>query len=172
LGQTVNDFAVSTLVHTAQEVIEEGQEQSSAASRHAEAMRVRSEVAKDIRSSVNDLKSKIGDVSFVTYLQLVKRNLSRAHDVLGDRPSETVFLSIVTLVESALSQARWSDYSLEQLELIGAAADLGYRQPEIRYQDYECLRHAFAATQIDVRPRIDLDAFQLGDLTDDEDQEA
>ncbi|MFV1966327.1 MAG: hypothetical protein ACC628_12960 [Pirellulaceae bacterium] len=138
----------------------------------AEAVRVRSEAARDILNRVNELKPMLGQVSFVTHLQLLKRDLSRAHDLLHNRPSETVFLSIVTLIESALSQTRWKDYTEEQLEVICGAADLGYRQPQVSYHDYERLRQEFAGERLDVRPRIDLDALDQDDLTDDEDQEA
>ena len=42
----------------------------------------------------------------------------------------------------------------------------------MNFNDYERLRRDFAAHNVDACPRIDLDAIDLSDLTDDEEQEA
>lgn len=134
-------------------------------------IRRRSEAARDLRNRLDDLLPLVGQVAFATHLQLLKRELSRVHDLLADEPSESSFLSIVTLIESALSQQRWKEYTREQLQLIRDAVDVGYRQPQVTFRDYEGIRRRFSRAGIDSRARIELDAFSLDDLSDDDDEE-
>ena len=147
-------------------------EASEVAPADGKIIRMRSEVARDIHNRVNELIPLVGDVSFATNLQLLKRDLSRCHDVLGKHPSESNFLSIITLVEAALAQFKLKDYTPAQLEWIRAAIDVGYRQSSVSFDDYDQIRREFAQHDIDTHPRIDLDAFSMDDLTDGEDEEA
>lgn len=148
-----------------------GFKQSVVATTDGEAIRIRSEVARDIYNSAQELTQMVGQLTFVTELQILKRHLSNAHTFLGNHPSESVFLSIVTLIEGALSQNKWMEYTEKQLKVICEAASIGYRQPIVSYQDYDYLRKQFAGERISSRPCIDLSAFSIDDLTDEENQE-
>jgi hypothetical protein len=101
-------------------------------------------------------------------VELLKRDLSRCHDVLGNSGSERDFLSIITLIESALSQMKWKQYTIQQVDTIRQALDIGYRQVAVSYEDYQLVRKLLAVKDIDPVPRIDLDALKLEDLEDDE----
>lgn len=138
---------------------------------NGETVRLRSEVARDIRNRVNDLIPLVGDIAFATHLQLLKRDLSRCHDLLGSHPSEGSFLSIVTLIESAMSQLKWKEYTSEQLELIRSAADVGYRQTHVNFDDYDAIRRQFSERGIDAMPRIDLNSLSLEELTDGDEED-
>lgn len=139
-----------------------------AASSNGETIRLRSEAAREVRNVVEELIPLIGQALFPTKLQFLKRALSRCHDQLRDRPTESSFLSIVTLIEGTVAQQKWKEYSAEQLELIRSAADIGYRQTKVSFADYDEIRRKLGGEHIDSHPRIDLDALSLDDLTDDE----
>ncbi|NLY02730.1 MAG: hypothetical protein GXY83_42295 [Rhodopirellula sp.] len=133
-----------------------------------DAARARSEVARDVLHRVERLVPMVGDVALPVNIELLKKDLARCHDVLGHRPSESNFLSIVTLVESVISQLKWKQYDQSQLEQIGLAIAVGYRQGHVTYDDYAQVRTAFADARIDASPRIHLESLDLKDLTDDE----
>jgi hypothetical protein len=132
------------------------------------ASRVRSEVARDVLHRIDQVTPLVGDVSLATNIQLLKRELSRCHDVLKDYPSESSFLSLVTLVESAMSRKKWKDYTREQLELIRSAIEVGYRHARVSHDDYERVRQQFQSGRIDTIPRIDLESLQIDEFTDDQ----
>jgi len=134
-------------------------------------IRIRSEVARDIRNRIDTLIPIVGQIAFATELQLLKRDLSRCHDLLRNRPSETNFVSIMTLVESAMSQRKWREYGPSPLELIRSAIDVGYRKTSVRFSDYESIRQQFSEESIDSHPRIDLASLDLSDFTDDKEEE-
>jgi hypothetical protein len=134
-----------------------------------EAARVRSELARELLHRVERLVPLVGDVSLPVNIQLLKRDLSHCHDALRAHPSESDFLSIITLVESAMTQTRWKEYSRSQFERIRSAVEVGYRQSHVEYADYERIRRDFAEGDIDTHPRINLDSLSLEDITDAED---
>ena len=78
----------------------------------AEGGRVRSERARDLVQRVSQLLPLVGDVSLATHISLLKRDLSRCHDALKDYPDESNYLSIITLVESAMTQLKWKPFDL------------------------------------------------------------
>lgn len=133
-----------------------------------QAARVRSELARQLLGRVEQLSPLVGDVSLPTNIQLLKRDLSRCHDALRHHPTESNFLSIITLVESAVTQTRWKEYSRSQLDRIRSAFEVGYRQPHVDYDDYDRIRRAFGVDGIDTHPRIDLESLSLEDLADAE----
>ncbi|NQT15224.1 MAG: hypothetical protein HQ582_20880 [Planctomycetes bacterium] len=135
-----------------------------------ESVRVRKELAKNILARISSLIRLLGDLSFPVNVQFLKQDLSRCHEVLKDHPSETNFLSIVTLIESALSQVKWKEYSAAQIEMVRSAVDLGHRKSQIAFEDYDRIRREFADGGIDFTPRIDLDTLDMDALTDDEEE--
>ena len=150
------------------EVIRNGQEPERL--EDAEGGRVRSELARDLIQRVNQLLPLVGDVALATHVGLLRRDLSRGHDLLKDHPGENNFLSIVTLVESTMAQLKWKQYTHSQLEAIRQVLDMGYRQVRVGFNDYETARNLFSQKSVDATPRIDLDSLSLEDLTDDEEE--
>jgi hypothetical protein len=138
---------------------------------NGEGNRIRSELARDLVQRVNQLLPLVGDVALATYVGLLKRDLSRAHDLLKGHPSESNFLSIVTLVESTVAQLKWKQYTDSQLEAIRHVLDMGYRQVQIGFTEYETARNLFSQKSLDATPRIDLDSLSLEDLTDGEEED-
>jgi hypothetical protein len=133
-----------------------------------EAGRVRSEVARDLIRRVDDLLPLVGDVALATNLQLLKRDLSRCHDVLRGHPGESDFLSIVVLAESAMAQLKWKQYTRPQLEAIRQVFEIGYRQVQVGFEDYEKARSLLCSKHVEVTPRIDLESLKLDDISDEE----
>lgn len=134
-------------------------------------VRLRSELARDLCNRVNKLLPLVGEVAFATELQLMKRDLSRCHNLLSACVQETNFLSIVTLIESAVAQRKWLEFTSSQLALIQSAFEVGYRQICVSFSDYDSIRQKFSTGNIDTHPRIDFDVLDLDDITDDEEQE-
>jgi hypothetical protein len=130
--------------------------------------RVRSEQARGLVQRVDQLLPLIGDVSLATHITLLKRDLSRCHDALNDHPGETNYLSIVTLVESAMTQLKWRQYTRPQLEAIRQVLDIGYQQVWVRFEDYEKARTLLSRSKVDVTPRIDLESLKWEDIADEE----
>lgn len=137
-------------------------------SSNGEAVRVRSEVARDLIHRVDGLLPLVGDVALATNIQLLKRDLSRCHDLLWGHPGESDFLSIVTLVESSLAQLKWKQYTRPQLEAMRQVFDTGYRQVQVTFEDYEKARTLFASKRVEVTPRIDLESLKWEDIKDEE----
>ncbi len=130
--------------------------------------RVRSEQARDLVQRVNQLIPLVGDVALAANIGLLKRDLSRCHNVLKDHPGESDYLSIVTLVESAMAQLKWKQYTPPQLEAIRKALDIGYRRVRVRFEDYENARTLLARNSVDATPRIDLASLNWEDIADEE----
>jgi hypothetical protein len=66
----------------------------------------RADLARRLLARVERLAALLGTVPLATEIQLLKRDLSRGHDLL--RPAgETNFLSVVCLVEGALASLTW-----------------------------------------------------------------
>jgi hypothetical protein len=133
-----------------------------------EGSRVRSELGRDLIRRVEQLLPLVGDVSLATHIGLLKRDLSRCHDALKDHPAESNYISIITLVESAMAQLKWKQFTRPQLEAIHKALGIGYRKVRVRFEDYETARSLFAQENVDVTPRIDLATLKWEDITDDE----
>ena len=138
---------------------------------NGEGSRIRSELARDLVQRVVQLLPLVGDVALATHVGLLKRDLSRGHDLLKGHPGESNFLSIVTLVESTMAQLKWKQYTHSQLEAIRQVLDIGYRQVRVNFNDYEAARTLFSEKSVDATPRIDLDSLSLEDLTDDEEED-
>lgn len=154
------DFRIRDLEADAQET----------AAENGDSGRVRSELARELLNRVDQLIPLVGEISLATNVQLLKHDLSRCHDKLKGYASESNFLSIVTLIESAMSQLKWKQYTTDQLQLIRSAIDVGYRQPRVQYDDYDQIRQQVQVGRIETTPRIDLEAMPLEDLTDVEEE--
>lgn len=136
-----------------------------------ETIRLRSELAKDIHDRIIKIAPYAGDLSLATYIQLLKRDLSRCHDVLHDHPTEQNFLSIITLIEAAISQKKWRDYDSRQFEKFKNAIDIGYRQPVVSFTDYKSVRDEFAKDSIDTFSTLDSVEFDWESIENSLDEE-
>jgi hypothetical protein len=130
--------------------------------------RVRSELARDLVLRAKGLEPLIGDVALATHIGLLKRDLSRCHDALKGHPGESNYLSIVTLVESAMAHLKWKQYTGPQIAAISQALDIGYRQVRVRFDDYEKARCLLSNEHVDASPRLDLGAVNWNEIEDDE----
>jgi hypothetical protein len=135
-----------------------------------EGSRVRSELARDLVQRVDQLLPLLGDVSLATHIGLLKCDLSRCHEILKAHPGESDYLSIVTLVESAMAQRKWKQYGKPQMEAIRKALEIGYRQVQVRFEDYEKARTLFSQERVDPTPRIDLETLSWEDIADAEEE--
>ena len=125
----------------------------------------RAGLARQLLDRVERLSPLLGTVPLATEVQLLKRDLSRGHDVL--RPAgETNFLSVVTLVESALACLTWKQYTSVVVEALREAFTAGTRQGAFTFADYNTIRTLFRERGITVVPTIDLDALSPEDLED------
>jgi hypothetical protein len=133
-----------------------------------ESARLRSELARDVLDRMERIIPLVGDVALPTNIELLKRDLSRCHDQLRNRPAESGFLSIVTLMESALTQRKWREFTREQFQRMRSAIEVGYLQSRVTFDDYERVRREVADDDIDATPRISLESLNSDDVQDDE----
>ncbi len=125
----------------------------------------RADLARQLLARVERLPALLGTVLLATEVQLLKRDISRGHDVL--RPvGETNFLSVVVLVEAALAGLTWKQYTPEIVDALRQAFAAGTRQEALTFDDYEAVRKLFRERGISVAPTIDLDALDPEDLDD------
>jgi hypothetical protein len=125
----------------------------------------RSDLALQLLGHVERLSALLGTIPLATEVQLLKRDLSRGHDVL--RPGgETNFLSVVTLVESALACLTWKQYTPEVVDALRQAFSAGTRIAPFTFDDYDSVRRLFSERGIAVVPSVDLDSLEPEDLDD------
>jgi hypothetical protein len=123
----------------------------------------RADLARLLLSRVERLPALLGAVPLATEVQLLKRDLSRGHEVL--RPAgEASFLSVVTLVESALTCLTWKQYTPVVVAALREAFAAGTREGAFTITDYDAVRRLFAERGIPTVPAIDLDALEPEDL--------
>jgi hypothetical protein len=128
-------------------------------------VRSRPELAHQLLAHVERLAGLLGTVPLATAVQVLKRDLSRGHDVLR-AAGETNFLSVVTLVEAALACLTWKQYTPAVIEALRAAFTAGTREGAFAFSDYEAVRRHFAERGMPTGPSIDLDSLEPEDLDD------
>ena len=75
-------------------------------------------------------------MKFATSLQLLRRSLSQAHTALGECESETDFISIVVIAETALATKKWNEQPVEVFKIIRDAAIACSTKDHITYDDF------------------------------------
>jgi hypothetical protein len=125
----------------------------------------RADLARQLLTRVERLPALLGAVPLATEVQLLKRDLSRGHEVLR-LAGETNFLSVITLVEAALACLTWKQYNLDVVEALRQAFTAGARQGAFTFNDYDTVRRLFGERGIPIVPAIDLDALEPEDLDD------
>jgi hypothetical protein len=122
----------------------------------------RADLALQLLARVERLPPLLGTVPLATEIQLLKRDLSRGHDVL--RPAdETSFLSVVCLAEAALASLTWKQYTSGIVDDLREAFTAGTRQGPFTFDDYDRVRRLFLERGINVLPTIDLDTLDPED---------
>lgn len=137
-------------------------------------MRIRSELARSLRMRTKRMLDLIGDVAISTHIAMLKRDMSKAYDLLLDARSEQNFISMVALVEGVLSQGRGQELAASQIRVIYAAFDTAYRSQRLTHDDVESIRHRFSEMAISSGPMIDLEQFsdEMLEMDFDDDSEA
>lgn len=133
-----------------------------------EAGRVRSELARGLVGRCEQLLPLVGEVSLATHLALLQRDLSKCYKSLRQHPSENNFLSIVALVEMALTGKKLREFDRAYLEAVRTALDIGYRSTHVETDSVERVRELFRTERIDTVPRIDILKLKPEDLEDDD----
>ncbi len=133
----------------------------------AEGSRLRSETARELVHKVEQLFPLIGNVSLATHLALLLRDLAQCYQLLKEHPSETNFLSIVALVEMALTTPRLRRFDGAYLDAIKEALEICCRDTPVLAHDVERVREQFRQKQIETIPRIDLLSLKPEELRDD-----
>jgi hypothetical protein len=88
--------------------------------------------------------------------------------VLRASPGEVNFLSVVTLVESALACLTWKGYTPQVVEALREAFAAGTRTAPFTFADYDAVRRLFARRGIPTVPGVDLQSLGPEDLDDQE----
>lgn len=126
----------------------------------------RADLARQLLARAERLPALLGTVPLATEVQLLKRDLSRGHNVLRASPGELSFLSVVTLVESALACLTWKQYTHEIVEALRLAFAAGTREAPFTFADYDAVRRLFEERGILTVPAVDLDSLDPEDLDD------
>ncbi len=116
----------------------------------------RPELARLLLARVDRLDPRLGDVSLAIEVQLLKRDLSRGHEMLASRPEDNNYLSVLTLIEAALASLTWKGYTPGVLEALRRAFSAGTREEAFTFADYDAIRRHFVVSGISTVPRIDL----------------
>src|ERR671936_38491 len=87
----------------------------------------RADLARQLLARADRLEALLGTVPLATEIQLLKRDLSRGHDVLR-HAGETNFLSVVCLVEAALASLTWKQYTPLIVDALREAFAAGTRE--------------------------------------------
>jgi hypothetical protein len=114
----------------------------------------REELARQLLARAERLPDLLGTIPLATELQLLKRDLSRGHEVLRTAPGEINFLSVVTLVESALACLTWKQYTPEVVDAVRRAFAAGARPGPFIFADYDAVRRHFAERDIPTTPAM------------------
>jgi hypothetical protein len=125
----------------------------------------RADLARQLLGHVERLPPLLGTVPLATEVQLLKRDLSRGHDALR-AAGEGSFLSVVTLVDSALACLTWKQYTPAVVDALRRAFADGTRQAPFTFADYDAVRRLFAERGIRTVPAVDLDSLGPEDLDD------
>jgi hypothetical protein len=122
----------------------------------------RRKLAGRLDSLMNRVIESHGKVSMAANLQLLKRELSRCHDVLGALTYESDYLSIVTLVEANLASMDWKSATKQQLRQVEQALAVGCAESSVTFDDYTRAARRLRGSGLPTMP-----SFELG--TEEED---
>jgi hypothetical protein len=117
----------------------------------------RKALAREIGDAAKRAISSYGSVKLATAIQLLRRSLSKAHQVIGERKSEADFLSIVVLAETAISGKKWNEMGKDIFQKIKDAAAIGETQSRVTYDDFNRVFRVLNATDSISGPALNFD---------------
>ena len=123
----------------------------------------RTELARHLLTRLERLPVLLGTVPLATEIQILKRDLARGHDLLR-ATGEASFLSVVTLVESALVCLTWKQYTSAVITALREAFTAGTRPGAFTISDYDAVRRLFAEQRVPTIPSLDLNTLETEDL--------
>jgi hypothetical protein len=115
----------------------------------------RADLAQQLLARVDRLAARLGDLSLAAEIQLLKRELLRGHAILSARPEDNNYLSVVTLVEGALTSLTWKEYTPPVLGALRRAFAAGIGAGEFNFAAYDAIRRDFRTSGIPSGPAID-----------------
>ena len=105
----------------------------------------RARISRELTSAISRMIPHVGSVKLTALLQLIKRDLSKCHDVFRGKRSEANFLSIVALVENALAGVNWKRMTKQNLERLKTALTVGESQRRVTFADVKRVRNDMIA---------------------------
>lgn len=121
-----------------------------------EPARNRAEIAGQLSTAISHAIAGHGSVKLAAALQILRRELSRCHDALGPFPTESDFLSIVTLVEMEIGGRNWKEISKQELEALKLAVEVGVKEPLVTFDHYNKALRRLNASGWVTGPSLDL----------------
>jgi hypothetical protein len=122
----------------------------------------RKKIAKEITDAAKRVVGNHGTIKLATSLQLLRRALSKCHDILRDRKTESDYLSIIVLAEKVLSQEKWRALSKDVLQQLKAALAIGEANDRVTYDDFNRVFRLLDATGSVSGPVLDFDDAVMG----------
>src|SRR4051794_38958620 len=96
----------------------------------------RADLARKLLVHADRLEALLDTIPVATEIQLLKRDLSRGHDMLR-QAGETNFLSVVCLVEAALALLIWKKYNPTVVAALRDAFAPGTQLGPFTFEDYD-----------------------------------
>jgi hypothetical protein len=124
--------------------------------------RARSVVAAELSRMMTTIIATRGKLAMSASVQLLKRELSRAHELLAGKRTEANYLSIVTLVESSIGSTDLKAASAEQLRLVHRLLEIGNKEVAVTFDDYRHAARALRGYLMPASPVVDFDADSVG----------
>lgn len=112
----------------------------------AAATATRKKVAEKLSAALGRLLASYGTLKASVALELLKRELSRSHDVLRSLPSEADFLSLVVLAEMVLGGKPCKQLTREELTALRSTLAIGTTEPRVTFNHYNRAFRRFNAS--------------------------
>ncbi len=120
------------------------------------AARDRREMAKTLCEAVGRMVGSHGTARMASHLQLLKRDLSKCHRILGPRKTESNYLSIVVLIETDLGNRDWKEITKDELRLLKGFLEVGTRDGSVTFDDYNRIMRRMIAEGHVHGPRFEI----------------
>jgi hypothetical protein len=128
----------------------------------------RQECSRRLSGLVANARRDRGTIAMAADVQLLKRELSRAHTLLGASRSESNYVSIITLVEATLASLDWKTATEQQLLQVQKALEVGGDSSTVTFDDFNKQRRLFRGNDLPTFPKFDFSADEDG-FTEDND---
>jgi hypothetical protein len=116
----------------------------------------RIEVANQLARLAKKVIESKGKIKMAADLQVLRRELARAHHVLRDLRSERDYLSVITVVEAAMQNIDWKEVSRGELEQIHLSLSLGTNVAAVNFDDVNRQARQFRGQGVSTLPTFDI----------------